>query len=107
MKKIIVIFDSSIQTKAQVGGAVSVDPLDLSFEYDIEYQDLNAKTNKERKKAFSLLYNHGTQNTPLYLFLEDDKIYNSHYVEHGPLKKSMVIEKLRNESTHSTGSGEV
>lgn len=91
MRSIIVIFDSELQSKTQVEEPIKELPLD----YEIELQDIHGKTNKERKKAFSLLYNHGTDKTPLYLFKDID-IYNSHYFEHGPLNKDVAISKLQN-----------
>jgi len=90
-KKIIVIFDSEKESIKQVEEPIK----ELPLEYEIEYQDMHAKTNQERKKAFGLLYNHGTDKTPLYLFKDTD-IYNSHYFEHGPLSKEIALFKIQN-----------
>lgn len=94
MQEIIVIFDSSLSKVETLEAPLKGLPVS-----NIDWQDLNAKLNKDRKKANSLLYQHGTDKTPLYLFkdLETGKIYNSHYFEHGPLNEELAIKKLKNE----------
>lgn len=94
LKEIIIIFDSNIHKQENLEDPIKDLPISK-----IEWVDLNAKLNKDRKKATSLLYQFGTDKTPLYLFkdVENDKIYNSHYFEHGPLKKSVATKKLKNE----------
>ena len=96
MKKIIVIFDSEVNKDSYLD---PITGLDLD-DYIVESWDVNVPNDsKGRKKAFSFLYNHGTDKTPLYLFTDekDGKIYNSHYFEHGQLTKDLALRKLKNE----------
>lgn len=94
MKKIIVIFDSSKESKLEISSPITPD---ADQDYDIELWDISSKIHKVKKKANSLLYQYGTTNTPLYLFENDDEIYNSHYFEHGPLIREVALRKLNNE----------
>ena len=94
MKKIIVIFDSRKEELQKV-----LEPLSAFSDETIrvEWKDISVKGPKARKSNLALLHNHGTTNTPLYLFEEDGDTYNSHYVEHGILTKELAIKKLKNE----------
>jgi hypothetical protein len=94
IKRIIVIFDSEKQTMDQVK-----EPAIVSYneDYDLDTMDISDKKSTIRKKALSLLYQHGTTNTPLYLFQNSGDTYNSHYFEHGPINKDVTLRKLKNE----------
>ena len=91
MKKIIVIFDSSQQTMEEV---ILPSTVNYNEDYELNTLDINDRKPSIRKKAISLLYQHGTNNTPLYLFKNAKDTYNSHYFEHGPLTKEIALKKL-------------